>query len=124
MPRPRGRPRMDQSKRRSEQMAIRFTKSLRKQLEGASRANGATLTAEIERRVWQSFALEQEKDRRFGSAISVYLPAAVNEVLCQVAFKERCKIHDIVLEGIELALRKRNAHAVFHIFSAARHLSR
>ena len=38
---------------------------------------------------------------------SVYLPEAVHEALRQVAFKERCKIHDIVLEGIELALRKR-----------------
>jgi hypothetical protein len=25
----------------------------------------------------------------------------------QTAFKERCKIHDLVLQGIELALRKR-----------------
>ena len=40
---------------------------------------------------------------------SVYLPEAVHEALRQVAFKERCKIHDIVLEGIELALRKRKA---------------
>jgi hypothetical protein len=27
--------------------------------------------------------------------------------LREAAFKERCKIHDIVLEGVELALRKR-----------------
>jgi hypothetical protein len=26
---------------------------------------------------------------------------------CKAAFRERVKIHDIVLEGIELALRKR-----------------
>jgi hypothetical protein len=38
---------------------------------------------------------------------SVYLPEAVHEALRAAAFKGRCKIHDIVLEGIELALRKR-----------------
>ncbi len=38
---------------------------------------------------------------------SVYLPTAVHEALREAAFKERRKIHDIVLEGIEMALRKR-----------------
>lgn len=38
---------------------------------------------------------------------SVYLPPAVYEALREVAFKERLKIHDIVVEGIGLALRKR-----------------
>jgi hypothetical protein len=38
---------------------------------------------------------------------SVYLPDAVYEALREAAFNERRKIHDIVLEGIELALRKR-----------------
>jgi hypothetical protein len=35
---------------------------------------------------------------------SVHLPEAVYEALRVAAFNERCKIHDIVLEGIELAL--------------------
>ena len=38
---------------------------------------------------------------------SLYLPEAVYEALREAAFRERRKIHDIVLEGIELALRKR-----------------
>ena len=38
---------------------------------------------------------------------SVYLPEAVYEALRLAAFEERVKIHDLVLEGIELALRKR-----------------
>jgi hypothetical protein len=38
---------------------------------------------------------------------SVYLPRAVYEALREVAFKERRKIHDIVLEGIAAALKKR-----------------
>lgn len=38
---------------------------------------------------------------------SVYLPDAIHEALRRAAFEERCKIHDIIMEGIELALRKR-----------------
>ena len=38
---------------------------------------------------------------------SLYLPEADYEALREAAFRERRKIHDIVLEGIELALRKR-----------------
>jgi hypothetical protein len=38
---------------------------------------------------------------------SVYLPRDLYEGLREAAFKERVKIHDIVLEGIESALRKR-----------------
>jgi len=38
---------------------------------------------------------------------SVYLHRAVYEVLREAAFKERVKIHDIVLEGIGAALKRR-----------------
>jgi len=38
---------------------------------------------------------------------SVYLPQVMHDALREAAFKERRKIHDIVLEGIELALTKR-----------------
>jgi hypothetical protein len=38
---------------------------------------------------------------------SVYLPETTHEALREAAFRERRKIHDIVLEGIDLALRKR-----------------
>ena len=38
---------------------------------------------------------------------SVYLPEAAYEALRQVAFDERRKIHDLLMEGIELALKKR-----------------
>lgn len=40
---------------------------------------------------------------------SLYLPEAVHEALRGVAFKERVKIHDIVLEGIGLALKARGS---------------
>jgi hypothetical protein len=35
---------------------------------------------------------------------SVYLPEAAYEALRQVAFDERRKIHDLLMEGVELAL--------------------
>jgi hypothetical protein len=38
---------------------------------------------------------------------SVYLPEAVHEALREAAFNERLKIHDIVMQGIEMALKKR-----------------
>jgi len=38
---------------------------------------------------------------------SIYLPEPVYETLRKIAFEERLKIHDIVLEGIEAALRQR-----------------
>ena len=37
---------------------------------------------------------------------SVYLPEAAYEALRQVAFDERRKIHDLLMEGVELALKK------------------
>ena len=43
---------------------------------------------------------------------SLYLPEAVYEALRETAFKERCKIHDLVMQGIELALRKRGYPSV------------
>lgn len=38
---------------------------------------------------------------------SLYLPEGLYEGLREAAFEERVKIHDLVLEGIQLALRKR-----------------
>jgi hypothetical protein len=38
---------------------------------------------------------------------SVYLHQAVYEALREAAFKERVKIHDLVLEGIGAALKRR-----------------
>jgi hypothetical protein len=42
---------------------------------------------------------------------SLYLPERVYEALREAAFHERCKIHDLVMEGIGLALRKRGYRA-------------
>ena len=43
---------------------------------------------------------------------SLYLPEPVYEVLRKIAFEERVKIHDIVLEGIDAALRRRGYPSV------------
>jgi hypothetical protein len=36
------------------------------------------------------------------------VPEPLYEGLREVAFRQRCKIHDLVLEGVEMALRKRD----------------
>ena len=41
-----------------------------------------------------------------------YLPGPVYEALRKIAFEERLKIHDIVLEGIDAALRRRGYASV------------
>jgi hypothetical protein len=43
---------------------------------------------------------------------SLYLPEPVYEALRKIAFDERVKIHDVVLEGIDLALRRRGYPSV------------
>jgi hypothetical protein len=43
---------------------------------------------------------------------SLYLPGPVYEALRETAFHERSKIHSIIVEGIELALRKRGYPAL------------
>jgi hypothetical protein len=45
-------------------------------------------------------------------ATSVHLPEAAYEALRQVAFDERLKIHDLLMEGVELALKKRGYPAL------------
>jgi len=56
------------------------------------------------RQPWQAAGRQPRPDIVHSS---LYLPEAVYEALRETAFKERCKIHDVVLQGIELALRKR-----------------
>jgi hypothetical protein len=49
---------------------------------------------------------------------SMYLPEPVYEALRETAFKERCKIHDLVMQGIDLALRKRGYPSIDDLMSA------
>ena len=50
---------------------------------------------------------EPKGDRPSVVHTSLYLPAPMYEALRTIAFEERCKIHDLVLEGITATLRKR-----------------
>jgi hypothetical protein len=43
---------------------------------------------------------------------SLYLPEGVYEALRKVAFDERVKIHDLVLEGLDAVLRRRGLPSV------------
>jgi hypothetical protein len=51
---------------------------------------------------------------------SVYLPEAVYEALRKIAFEERVKIHDLVLEGIDAALRRRGYPSVENLKAGKR----
>jgi hypothetical protein len=46
------------------------------------------------------------------SSTSLYLPEPVYEALRKIAFEERLKIHDVVLEGIDIALRRRGSPSI------------
>ena len=39
---------------------------------------------------------------------SIYLPESIYEALREIAFHERCKIHDLILEGTRAVLKKRS----------------
>ena len=43
---------------------------------------------------------------------SLYLPEPLYELLRKIAFEERVKIHDVVLEGVDLALWRRGYASV------------
>ena len=51
---------------------------------------------------------------------SLYLSEPVYEALRETAFKERRKIHDLVMEGIGLALRKRGYPTIDALKAAGR----
>ena len=53
---------------------------------------------------------------------SLYLPEPVYEALRKIAFDERAKIHDIVLEGIDAALRRRGYPSVESLKAGKRRL--
>ena len=43
---------------------------------------------------------------------SLYLPVAVHEQLRQLAFEEQCKMHSLVMEGLDLLFRSRGAKSI------------
>jgi hypothetical protein len=37
---------------------------------------------------------------------SIYLPGGVHDALREIAYRERRKVHDVIMEGIDTALRR------------------
>ena len=64
------------------------------------------------KRAGASGAARTQTDRPSIVHSSLYLPEPVYELLRKIAFEERLKIHDIVLEGIDAALRRRGYPSV------------
>jgi hypothetical protein len=46
---------------------------------------------------------------------SLYLPDAVYEALREIAFHERVKIHDLVMQGIDAVLKKRGYPSIDYL---------
>jgi hypothetical protein len=65
-----------------------------------------------QRRTRVTSAARTQKERPSIVHSSIYLPGPVYEALRKIAFDERLKIHDIVLEGIDAALRRRGYPSV------------
>ena len=55
----------------------------------------------------RSHVLPELPQRRAIVHSSLYLPEPVYEALRKIAFEERAKIHDLVMEGIDTVLRRR-----------------
>jgi hypothetical protein len=55
---------------------------------------------------------------------SIYLPEPVYEALRKIAFEERVKIHDVVLEGIDGALRRRGYPSIESLKASKKSLNR
>ncbi len=51
---------------------------------------------------------------------SLYLPEPVYEALRKIAFEERLKIHDLVLEGIDTMLRRRGYPSIDSLRSTSK----
>ena len=68
----------------------------------------------------QTLATPERRPRPDIVHSSVYLPEAVYEALREAAFKERCKIHDLIMEGVGMALRKRGYPAMDNLKSSKR----
>ena len=79
-------------------------------LRGAGKPLGETKVAKPKSRPDPANASSEPSRRGLRPGVvhsSLYLPEGVYEALRETAFHERCKIHDLVMQGIDLALRKR-----------------
>jgi hypothetical protein len=69
-------------------------------------------TPRTRKRIGATSAARRQPERASIVHSSLYLPEPVYEALRKIAFEERVKIHDVVLEGIDLSLRRRGYPSV------------
>jgi hypothetical protein len=69
-------------------------------------------TPTTQKRIGATSAARRPTERSSIVHSSLYLPEPVYEALREIAFEERLKIHDLVLEGIDTALRRRGYPSV------------
>jgi hypothetical protein len=69
-------------------------------------------TPTTRKRIGATSAARTQAERSSIVRSSLYLPEPVYEALRKIAFDERVKIHDLVLEGIDAALRRRGYPSV------------
>jgi hypothetical protein len=77
-------------------------------------------TRTTRKRTGATSAARTPKERPSVVHSSIYLPQPVYEGLRKIAFDEHLKIHDLVLEGIDLVLRRRGYPSVGTLRSAKR----
>jgi len=72
-------------------------------------AAAASVSAEIEEPAPAEGARPARRSATKAATIqqTVYLPPAVHDQLRKIAFDERVKMHDILLEGLDLAFERR-----------------
>jgi hypothetical protein len=68
-------------------------------------SDGETQPRPTPRHAGVTDAARKQTERPSIVPMSLYLPEPVYEAVRKIAFEERLKIHDVVLEGIDLALR-------------------
>jgi hypothetical protein len=79
---------------------------------------GATPAAATEAKVSKSAKPAKAEAEMFRT--SLYLSRAVHDVLREIAFHERKKVHDLFMEGLDHVLKKRRHPTAGEIMSSAK----
>jgi hypothetical protein len=81
----------------------------------ALKSHGKTQHSNYLERSDATSAVRKQTERPSIVHSSRYLPEPVCEALRRIAFEERLKIHDVVLEGIDAALRRRGYPSIGYL---------
>jgi hypothetical protein len=72
------------------------------------------------KRIGVASAAPTPKERPSIVHSSIYLPKPVYETLRKIAFDQHVKIHDLLMEGIDLVLRRRGYQSIESLRNAKR----